>query len=184
MKKVFAFIFAILAVFFVNISFSGTVEAARVAIVPIQINIDKVERAADFNNYYWDIMVEKFPYPEYELMDDEKVSAVLPDGELKSYNQAALEDLCNKIDADIVLAMRLDDVFEESTHSRFEPAWDCNMRGEYAGYNRLTGRYYHKKIYLKDTIEEILLLKNDWQRDMFTLNLKRYIHRTVDVKAK
>ena len=73
MKKIFAFIFAVMAVMFMNVPFLGTAEAARVAVVPIQIDETKVERSGDFNSYYWDIMIEKFKYPEYELMDDEKV---------------------------------------------------------------------------------------------------------------
>ena len=74
MKRLFAFIFVALAVLIMNTSFIGKAEAARVAVVPIQINDQLVERSADFNGYYWDIMIEKFKYPEYELMDDEKVS--------------------------------------------------------------------------------------------------------------
>ena len=68
MKKLFAVIFAVLAALFINFPFMGTAEAARVAVVPIQINDELVERAADFNGYYWDIMIEKFRYPEYERL--------------------------------------------------------------------------------------------------------------------
>ena len=98
MKKLVAFIFVLLAVFFMNAPFAGTAEAARVAVVPIQINDGLVERSADFNGYYWDIMIEKFKYPDYELMDDEKVSAVIPDEGLASYDQATLMSLCEKVD--------------------------------------------------------------------------------------
>ena len=73
MKKVFAFIVTLVAVILVNVPCIGTVEAARVAVIPIQIDENKVERAADFYSYYWDIMVEKFQYPDYELIDDEEI---------------------------------------------------------------------------------------------------------------
>ena len=79
MKKLFTFIFAAMAVLFMNVPFAGTAEAARVAVVPIQVNDELVERAGDFNGYYWDIMIDKFKYPDYELMDDEKIAAKLPD---------------------------------------------------------------------------------------------------------
>ena len=49
MKKLFTFIFAMMAVLFMNVPFTGTVEAARVAVVPIQVNDKLIERAADFN---------------------------------------------------------------------------------------------------------------------------------------
>ena len=73
MKKVFAFMIALVTVILVNLPFSGTAEAAYVAVVPIDIDVDKVERAADFNGYYWDMIIERFKYPDYELLDDEKV---------------------------------------------------------------------------------------------------------------
>jgi hypothetical protein len=58
------------------------------------------------------------------------------------------------------------------------------MKGEFAGYNRLTGKYYYKKMYYKEEIEEILTLKNDWQQDAFASNLKRYINRVMEDNTK
>ena len=56
------------------------------------------------------------------------------------------------------------------------------MKGEFVGYNRITGKYYNKKINYKDKIEEVLTLRNDWQRDVFVAELKRYINRTLEDK--
>ena len=184
MKKFVNFIFAILAVLLMNASFSGTAEAARVAVVPIQINDALIERAADFNGYYWDIMIEKFRYPEYELMDDEKVAAVVPDEGLASFDQATLMALCDKVDAEIVVAMRLDEISERPLNFRRERTLETFMKGEFASYNRITGNYYHKKIYIKGEIEEVLTLRTDWQQQTFASELKRYINRTIEDKAK
>lgn len=123
MKKIFTFIFAALAVMFMNGPLFGTAEAARVAVVPIQINDQLVERAADFNGYYWDIMIDKFKYPDYELMDDEKVAAVIPDEGLTSYDQATLMTICDKVDAEIVVAMRLDEIKETPLMFRRKQRW-------------------------------------------------------------
>lgn len=183
MKKFFTFIFAILAVLIMNVPFVGTAEAARVAVVPIQVN-DEIERAADFNGYYWDIMIEKFKYPEYELMDDEKVAAVVPDDGLTSFDQATLTTICEKIDAEIVVAMRLDEISESPMNFRREPTLETFMKGEFASYNRLTGKYYHKKMYIKDEIEAVLTLRTDWKQQTFASELRRYINRTIEDKAK
>ena len=43
--------------------------------------------------------------------------------------------------------MKLDKVEENPLTFRKEPALECIMKGEFAGYNRLTGKYYYKKIY-------------------------------------
>ena len=184
MKKLVAFIFVLLAVFFMNAPFAGTAEAARVAVVPIQTNDKLVERAADFNGYYWDIMIDKFKYPDYELMDDEKVAAVIPDEGLTSFDQATLTTICEKVDAEIVVAMRLDEIKETPLNFRREPTLETFMKGEFASYNRLTGKYYHKKMYIKGEIEEVLTLRTDWQQRTFASELKRYINRTIEDKEK
>ena len=185
MKRLFAFLFTVLAVLFMQVPLMGTAEAARVAVVPIQVNDQLVERAVDFNGYYWDIMIEKFKYPEYELMDDEKVAAVIPDEGLKAYDEATLKDVCEKTDAEIVVAMRLDEVKERPLMFRRESYLEIFMKGEYAAYNRLTGKYNHEKLYYKGEIEEALTLRTDWQQQAFATELKRYIYRTLkDDKPK
>ena len=58
------------------------------------------------------------------------------------------------------------------------------MKGEYAAYNRLTGKYTHEKLYYKDEIEEVLTLRTDWQQETFARELKRYLYRTLKDKSK
>lgn len=184
MKKVFGFIFSVICVLLMSSSFSSTAEAARVAVVPIQIDEQQVDRAADFTGYYWDIMIQSFKYPEYELMDDEKVEAVLPEEGLKDFSQAALANLCTKTDAEIVVAMRLDNMDQHIMNFRREQTLATFMKGEFASYNRLTGKYFHKNIYEKGEIEEVLTLRNDWKQNTFASELKRCINRTLEDKTK
>ena len=184
MKKVFTFIMAAFMMAFMQISPVGTAEAANVAVVPIQIDDAQVERASDLNNYYWDMLVEKFQYPEYELIADEKVADVIPDTGLTAFDQAALMDLNTKLDADIVIAMRIDKVTETPKPFLREPALQCVMKGEFASYNRLTGNYYRKKINYSEQIEEVLTLRNDWQQNAFADFLRRGINRTIEDKNK
>lgn len=184
MKKIFAFVFAALAVLFMQVPLSGTAEAARVAIAPIEINNDKVARASDFNNYYWDIMIDKFRYPEYDLVDEAKTEAAIPFDGLKVFDQKMLETICDKSDAEIVVAMRLDDVHGKVDRSRREPKTKCYMKGLFAGYNRLTGKYYLKKINYYHEIETVLTLKNDWQQEAFASTLKRCLNQMLEGKEK
>ena len=58
------------------------------------------------------------------------------------------------------------------------------MKGEYAAYNRLTGKYTDEKLYYKDEIEEVLTLRTDWQQETFARELKRYLYRTLKDKSK
>ena len=166
MKKVIWSLLTVLAVLFLHIALINQAEAARVAVVPIEIDEAKVARANDFNGYYWDIMIDRFKYPEYELIDDEKVAAAVPENRQQLFNKEALVKILDKTDAEIVVAMRLD-IVEESPYPTFdEPMLECIMKGEFVGYN----------------IEEVLTLRNDWQRDVFVAELKRYINRTLEDK--
>ncbi len=183
MKKTMKQIFFVIAILFLSIAATGRVEAAWVAVVPIQVDDTKVERAGDFNNYYWDVIVNRFKYPDYELMDDEKVVVAVPEKGLPSYDLSVLASVAQQIDADIVIAMRLDSV-KEMTGSMFasEPMTECEMDGEFASYNRLTGKYYHNKMRERNSYESVLLLKSDWQYEVFNAELNRYINRTLEDK--
>ena len=57
MKKLMAFLCSVLAVLFMNVALLGTAEAFSVAVIPIDVDVDKVKRAGDFNSYYWDIRI-------------------------------------------------------------------------------------------------------------------------------
>ena len=184
MKKIFAFMVALVTVILVNMPYSGTAEAAYVAVVPIDINADKVERAADFNGYYWDMIIDRFQYPDYELLDDEKVSAVLPEEGLKSFDKASLMSVADKVSAEIVIAMRITEVKELPKSFMREPAVVCIMKGELATFNRLTGKYYYKKINYNEQMEEVLTVRTDWQQNAFADFLRRGINRTLEVTNK
>ena len=53
MKKLLAFMVALFTVILMGGPLTGTAEAAYVAVVPIDIDVDKVERSGDLNGYYW-----------------------------------------------------------------------------------------------------------------------------------
>jgi hypothetical protein len=184
MKGLTSFVFAVLIVVFMPNLFWGNAEAARVAVVPIQIDDTKVARSADFTGYYWDIMIDKLRYPDYELLDDEKVEEVIPEGGLKSFDQVTLQDICNRTDSEIVIAMRLDEVRKKPDRSNREPRMKFYMKGEFAGYNRLTGRCYNKKVNSSGSMEMALTYRNDWLKDAFASTLKRCLNHMLKDNIK
>ena len=179
MKGLTTFVFAVLIVVFMPNLFFGKAEAARVAVVPIQIDDTKVMRFSDFSNYYWDVMIDQFRYPDYELLDDEIVEGVVPEGGLKSFDQSTLQDICNRTDAEIVIAMRLDEVRKKPDRSNRGPRMKFYMKGEFVGYNRLTGQCYNKKVNCSGSMEMALTYRNDWQKDTFVSSLKRCLKKVV-----
>lgn len=182
MKKITTFIVMVLTVVFMNLSYVGIAEAARVAVLPLQLSDAVLERAGDFTSYYWDIMVDKFRYPDYELMDDEKIASALHDEEVKSFDKASLMNVADRTNSEIVVAMRLDKLEDESDYFRNDPIRIFRMNGEYAGYNRLTGKYYNKKFHEKYEVPDELTLKNDWQQMTFAEITKSYVYRTMKAK--
>ena len=183
MKKLMAFLCSVLAVLFMNVALLGTAEAAHVAVIPIDVDV-KVERAGDFNSYYWDMLIDRFRYPDYELLDDDKVAAVVPETGLKTFEKAALSAVAEKVPAEIVVAMRITDVQEIPKSFMREPMVQCIMSGEFASFNRLTGNYYYKKINYSKDIHEIWTVRNDWQQEVFADYLRRGINRTLEDKGK
>ena len=180
MKKLLYFACAVLMAAAVNLSFSVTAEAARVAVLPLQFKDMNMERAGDFTTYFWDVVVNKFQYPEYELLDDEKVAEAVPEEGLQSFDKATLAAVADKTDAEIVVVMRLDNVESKEDYLNMEePMARLKMEGEFAGYNRLTGTYYHKNIFEKYSVEADLTLRTDYHQQTFVDLTKRYIYRTL-----
>jgi len=184
MKKLMAFLCSVLAVLVMNIALLGTAEATDVAVIPIDVDVDKVERAGDFNSYYWDMLIDRFRYPDYELLDDDKVAAVIPEKGLKTFDKASLAAVAEKVPAEIVIAMRISDVKETPMSFLREPMVQCEMKGELATLNTLTGKYYYKKINYTKDILEIWTVRNDWQQEVFADQLRRGINRTLEEKKK
>ena len=182
MKKLMAFLCSVLAVLFMNVALLGTAEAFSVAVIPIDVDVDKVKRAGDFNSYYWDMLIDRFRYPDYELLDDDKVAAVVPETGLKTFEKAALSAVAEKVPAEIVVAMRITDVQEIPKSFLREPMVECVMSGEFASFNRLTGKYYYKKINYSKDIHEVWTVRNAWQQDVFADYLRRGINRTIEDK--
>ncbi len=182
MKKMIRCIISLLVAVFMIIPLSATAEAARVAAIPIQINEQQVERATDFVGYYWDVLINKFSYPDYELMEEEKVENQIPEEGLASLDKATLTGLADKLGAEIVVAMKLEKVSERPMSGRNEPTLATFMKGEFALYNSLTGKYYTRQIYHTGQIEEVLTLRTDWQQDVFGAELKRCIYRAMEEK--
>ena len=184
MKKLMAFLCSVLAVLIMNIALLGTAEATDVAVIPIDVDVDKVERAGDFNSYYWDMLIDRFRYPDYELLDDDKVASAVPEAGLKTFDKAALAAVAEKVPAEIVVAMRITNVQEIPKSFLREPMVECVMSGEFASFNRLTGKYYYKKINYSKDIHEVWTVRNDWQQEVFADQLRRGINRTLEEKKK
>ena len=184
MKKLLVLLCAVVALLSINMSLTKTGEAASVAVVPIDIDVNKVERASDLNSYYWDLIIDRFRYPDYEVLDDDKVSTVVPEEGLKTFDKASLTAVADKVPAEIVVAMRISEVKETPKDFLREPMVECIMNGELATLNTLTGKYYYKKINYTKDILEMLTVRNDWQQEVFADYLRRGINRTLEERGK
>jgi len=167
----------------IQTSFTGTAEAARVAVAPLQIDDQKIERASDFITFYWDVMVEKFQFPDYELMDDNVVSAVIPENGLSDFDEKTLKKFATDADAEIAVAMRLDSVEVDEDSFALEPVVKVIVKGDYASYNRLTGKYFRRKFSQREEVEPELAFKVDYPQRIFCSSLRRYINQTVKMKS-
>ena len=128
------------------------------------------------------IIINKLEYPEFELLDEDVVAKAVPEEGLKSFDKTSLVQVASQTGADIVIAMRIDRVHEKFFNFRTESMIGMTVRGEYASYNGVTGKYYDKKIRYYDETEDAYLIRTDWQQRWFVSELRRYLGRTIAVK--
>ena len=143
----------------------GTVVAINMAGLPIMATR---ATARDFAK-----VSEQIPQARY--YEAARIIAVLPEEGLKSFDKASLMSVADKVSAEIVIAMRITEVKELPKSFMREPAVVCIMKGELATFNRLTGKYYYKKINYNEQMEEVLTVRTDWQQNAFADFLRRGI---------
>jgi hypothetical protein len=56
------------------------------------------------------------------------------------------------------------------------------MKGEFASYNRISGKYQHKLIDDENEVEEVLLVRGNWRAELFSKMARRYMSRAMNLK--
>ena len=185
MKKIFSVLFAMLAFVLVSgISTSPKAEAARVAVIPLQQDnlVRDEEDNKDYSSLYWDVATDLFKFPSFELLGDDEIDKVLPAAGLKDFSEANLKSIADKSESDIVIAMRLDKITSRGLMGRREQTERLLIKGDFASYNRISGKYQHKEIYEENDVEEVLLVRGDWRGEIFSKLAKRYMERAMKLK--
>ena len=185
MKKLLSLVFAVLAfVFTTGITNAPAAEAARVAVLPLQQDnlVRDEEDTRDYSLLYWDVATDLFKFPAFDLLGDDEVQKALPAAGVKDFSEATLKAFADKTEADIVIAMRLDELTSRGLMARREQTMALNMKGDFASYNRISGKYQHKKIYEENEVEEVLLVRGDWRSESFSKITKRYMERALKLK--
>lgn len=185
MKKILSLVLGLVAAVCFMLPVVNTAEAARVAIIPLQQTFKTPEETennsntSDYSIMYWDLIVEKFKFPAFDLVNDDTVGKALPAGYLQSYDKATLEKIATDTEADIVIAMRLDQLDSKPLAFHFEPTMRQIMKGEYASLNKVTGKYFHKKIDEQNDVEEVLTARGNWKHELFSKTTKRLFDKTL-----
>ena len=84
--------------------------------------------------------------------------------------------------ADVVIAMRVDEVKETFYNFRTESMIGMRVKGQFSSYNGVTGKYYNKNFNTYAETEDVYLTRTDWQARWMESNLNRYINRTIETK--
>ncbi len=185
MKKIFGLVFALLA--FMVTAGMGTApraEAARVAVLPLQQDnlVRDEEDNRDYSSLYWDVATDLFKFPAFDLLGDDEVAKALPAAGLKDYSEATLKAIADKTESDIVIAMTLSKITSQGLMGRHEATDELVVKGDFASYNRISGKYLHKPINEQNDVEEVLLVRGDWRAELFTKLTKRYMQRSLKLK--
>ena len=186
MKKLLGLLLTVFALMFSFGPDMNTAEAARVAVLPLQMDNLKQDSEDmgkhDYNSLYWDEATDLFKFPSFDLMGDDEVQKALPAEGLKDYSQVTLKSLANKLECDIIFAMQLDEITSTAQSWLREPTEILFMSGKVAYYNRISGKYKLENIYEKNEVEEALLVRGDWRTDLFGKTTRRYMQRAMALK--
>ncbi len=145
MKKIFRY----LAVAVLGMAFAlpaaSSVEAAKLAVVPLIMN-SHVEDPQGMKPMVFSEAVGKlFKYPEYDMVDRDIVKKTALELQDKVFTEAGMKAICAASGADISVAMSLDNFgWKETAQTSNSPTTVCDFRGQFATYNRLTGKYKHE----------------------------------------
>jgi len=97
-------------------------------------------------------------------------------------SKAQLAAIAKDGKVDIVIAMQIDALEDNSVWPSAERIIKLTMDGKAVAYNALTGKYYEHRIYDDKEIDETLTSRWDWVHDEFGYAVKREINSILNVK--
>lgn len=177
MKKILNYLLLALVTICFALPLGGKAEAAKVAVVPLANNVAGDDMAGTI---YMQEALALFRYPEFDLLGDDVVIAVVGEKGLTDYSKAALQKVAQDTGAEIVVAMQLDKLDAKRMPQRKEATLKMDLRGKFASLDTLTGAYYYKDLRDSRTIEEAVTVRGDWKHEVLQNVVRNAFKKVTD----
>lgn len=156
-------------------------EAANIAVLPLEnyINHEGVE------GVYYDRIIEVVNgQGVHELVDDARIESATKNIQDKTakLDKAALVEIADKTDADIVFGMILDKLEEQRIQTNSEELIEMTLQGNVVTYDRESGKFVNRKIYDRHRVLETLTVRSDYKLQYIANQVTREIKRALGVK--
>ena len=181
MKKIYRYLLLTLLALCLSIPALGA-EAASVALLPLICNVegDTVASQVYFKNALNSINAQK----GFVLVDNDQLTAAIEAAKLGKEvpDQATLAQIAKAGKVDLVIAMQLDVLNDESIYSGYDDRLKLDLQGYAVSYNKQTGEFDKHRIFDDKEIPAALASRWDWTHDEWGRNVKREVNRILKVK--
>ena len=160
----------------------SSVEAATVALLPLINNIQGDEVA---NQYFYKEAISTMNKQKGFLMvENDKLTAAIEAANVGNNvpNEVVAAKIAKDGNVDIVIAMQLDKIEDETLFSSSEDKIRVNIKGKVASYNRLTGVYIVRKINEETLTPEVFSSRWDLPHEEWGKVVRKEIKKALSAK--
>ena len=181
MKKIYRYLLMTVLALCLSLP-SLAAEAASIALLPLINNVqgDDMANQVFYKNAIGAVNAQK----GLVIVENDALTAVIEANKNGSNvpSEASLKRIAKEGKVDIVIAVQLDELYDEPVFPSGERTVKLTMRGKAAAYNALDNKYYEHRIYSDKEIDETLTSRWDWVHEEWGYAVRREMNRILQVK--
>ncbi|MCD8175156.1 MAG: hypothetical protein LUD41_04355 [Phascolarctobacterium sp.] len=189
MKKALRYLLLVTLALCFSVPCFSRAEAASVALLPFINNVEDKEKhdAQDLGKvYYENAFAVLNSKPGFLVVEDDTLLNALEKNMVAGQmpTEAQMRRIAIDGNVDIVIAMEIDYFDVTIRRGGEDDMLQMNCEGWVTAYNKLTQKYYRRRVYDDNTISEALTSRWDWPQEEFGRQMRREIEKILSVKNK
>ncbi len=189
MKKALRYLLLVTLALCFSVPCFSRAEAASVALLPFINNVEDKEKhdAQDLEKvYYENAFAVLNSKPGFLVVEDDTLLNALEKNMVAGQmpTEAQMRRIAIDGNVDIVIAMEIDYFDVTIRRGGEDDMLQMNCEGWVTAYNKLTQKYYRRRVYDDNTISEALTSRWNWPQEEFGRQMRREIEKILSVKNK
>ncbi|MCD7974438.1 MAG: hypothetical protein LUF25_01315 [Phascolarctobacterium sp.] len=189
MKKALRYLLLVTLALCFSVPCFSRAEAASVALLPFINNVEDKEKhdAQDLGKvYYENAFAVLNSKPGFLVVEDDTLLNALEKNMVAGQmpTEAQMRRIAIDGNVDIVIAMEIDYFDVTIRRGGEDDMLQMNCEGWVTAYNKLTQKYYRRRVYDDNTISEALTSRWNWPQEEFGRQMRREIEKILSVKNK